>query len=70
MEDENKKLRKLARKNYMEEIRHFAAFVKKRDKRVEAFQVLCIVTIGFVSRNYLWKKSSSSFVQKAVGLTP
>ena len=41
MEEENRRAQKAARKEYMDNVRELAAFVRKRDKRVSAFQVLC-----------------------------
>ena len=39
MEEENRRAQKAARKEYMDNVRELAAFVRKRDKRVSAFQV-------------------------------
>lgn len=39
MEDENKKARRNARREYLENVRELVAFVKKRDKRVARAQV-------------------------------
>ena len=39
MEDENRRAQKAARKEYMDNVRALAAFVRKRAKRVSAFQV-------------------------------
>ena len=39
MEEENRKLRKAARRDYMDNVRELVAFVRKRDKRVAKFQV-------------------------------
>ncbi|KAK9806652.1 hypothetical protein WJX73_004364 [Symbiochloris irregularis] len=38
MEDENRKARKVAKREYNESVRELAAFVRKRDKRVSYFQ--------------------------------
>ncbi|CAD7704389.1 unnamed protein product, partial [Ostreobium quekettii] len=38
MEEENKKLRKLAKREFTESVRQLASFVKKRDKRVTKYQ--------------------------------
>ena len=40
MDEENRRAQKAARKDYMDNVRELAAFVRKRDKRVSAFQVL------------------------------
>lgn len=40
MEDENKKARKAKRRKFNETLRELVAFVKKRDKRVAAHQVI------------------------------
>ncbi|XP_077980888.1 dnaJ homolog subfamily C member 21-like [Glandiceps talaboti] len=40
MEKENKKLRDAAKKNYNEQIRELASYVRKRDKRVQQYQML------------------------------
>ncbi|XP_002732371.1 dnaJ homolog subfamily C member 21-like [Saccoglossus kowalevskii] len=40
MEKENKKLRDAAKKNYNEQVRDLAAYVRKRDKRVQQYQML------------------------------
>lgn len=39
MEDENRKARRIARREYLENVRELVAFVKKRDKRVAKAQV-------------------------------
>ena len=39
MEDENRKARKAARREYNDNVRELASFVRKRDKRVSFFQV-------------------------------
>lgn len=39
MEDENRKARRNARREYMDNVRELVAFVKKRDKRVARAQV-------------------------------
>jgi hypothetical protein len=38
MEEENKKARKLARREYNDDVRELAMFVRKRDKRVAKHQ--------------------------------
>lgn len=40
MEEENKKKRAVARREFNATVRELAAFVKKRDKRVAAYQAL------------------------------
>lgn len=48
MEDENRKSRRIARREYLDNVRELVAFVKKRDKRVAKAQVQsqarCIAT--------------------------
>jgi hypothetical protein len=39
MEDENRKSRRVARREYLDNVRELVAFVKKRDKRVAKAQV-------------------------------
>jgi DnaJ family protein A protein 5 len=39
MEDENRKARRVQRREYLDNVRELVAFVKKRDKRVAKFQV-------------------------------
>ena len=39
MEEENRKARKVARREYNENVRELASFVRKRDKRVSFYQV-------------------------------
>ncbi len=45
MDDENKKLRKAAKRELNDNIREIVAFVRKRDKRVAAHQVILISRI-------------------------
>lgn len=42
MEDENRKARRVARREYNDALRDLTAFVKKRDKRVAKVRVLCV----------------------------
>ena len=42
MEEENRKLRKAKRREFNDTVRELAAFVRKRDKRVAAYQVLLL----------------------------
>lgn len=39
MEDENRKARRAARRDFHDNVRELVAFVRKRDKRVAVFQV-------------------------------
>lgn len=39
MEEENKRARKAARKEYHDNLRELVAFVRRRDKRVAKYQV-------------------------------
>ena len=39
MEEENRKARRAARREYNEEVQELVAFVRKRDKRVAKYQV-------------------------------
>jgi hypothetical protein len=39
MEDENRKSRRVARREYLDNVRELVGFVKKRDKRVAKAQV-------------------------------
>jgi DnaJ family protein A protein 5 len=39
MDEENKKSRKVARREFMDTVRELAAFVKKRDRRLIKYQV-------------------------------
>eukprot|EP00882_Tetradesmus_deserticola_P021527 GHRQ01023303.1.p2 GENE.GHRQ01023303.1~~GHRQ01023303.1.p2 ORF type:complete len:106 (-),score=4.79 GHRQ01023303.1:20-337(-) len=39
MEDENRKARRVQRREYLDNVRELVAFVKKRDKRMVKFQV-------------------------------
>jgi hypothetical protein len=39
MEEENRKLRRAARRDYLDNVRELVTFVKRRDKRVAKFQV-------------------------------
>jgi hypothetical protein len=52
MEDENRKSRRVARREYLDNVRELVAFVKKRDKRVAKAQVcktLCAVVVMHLS---------------------
>ena len=48
MEDENKKRRKAMRKEFNEAVRELVSFVRKRDKRVIAHQVIRCVNDWFL----------------------
>ena len=48
MEEENKKARKGKRKEFNETVRELAAFVRKRDKRVAAYQVWMLTSYACV----------------------
>jgi DnaJ family protein A protein 5 len=39
MEEENKKTRRAAKREYVDTVRELAAFVRKRDRRLAKFQV-------------------------------
>lgn len=52
MDEENKKFRRAAKKEYVDTVRELAAFVKKRDKRLIKYQVcvpvcVCVVLVGY-----------------------